>query len=98
MSRIADFFTTFFVYFTLISNILWPFGIYWGISVYFYCFDMLRQQKSGNPVNLVRFDNVEVDTKTWLRHLVERQVILNSVQGLKVFVSESKMPKDKRSK
>jgi hypothetical protein len=37
------------VYFTAIGNILWPFGIFCGHLVYFPCFGILYQEKSGNP-------------------------------------------------
>jgi hypothetical protein len=37
------------VYFTSISYILWTFGIFVVIFVYFSSFGMLCQEKSGNP-------------------------------------------------
>jgi hypothetical protein len=38
------------VYFIAVSSILRPFGIFCGHLVYFSCFGMLCQEKSGNPV------------------------------------------------
>jgi hypothetical protein len=38
------------VHFTAIWYILWPFGIFKVILVYFSRFGMLHQEKSGNPV------------------------------------------------
>jgi hypothetical protein len=37
------------VYFTAIWYILWPFGTFLVILVYFSRFGMLYQEKSGNP-------------------------------------------------
>jgi hypothetical protein len=39
------------VYFTAISYMLWPFGIFCGHFGVFFSFGMLRQEKSGNPSN-----------------------------------------------
>jgi hypothetical protein len=40
-----------FVYFTAVSYILWPFGNFLDILVYFSHFVMLYQEKSGNAVS-----------------------------------------------
>jgi hypothetical protein len=38
------------IYFTIIGNILWPFGIFFGHLEYIFPrFGMLYQEKSGNP-------------------------------------------------
>jgi hypothetical protein len=37
------------VYFTVFCYILWTFGIVLGNLVYFSCFGILYQEKSGNP-------------------------------------------------
>jgi hypothetical protein len=39
----------YFVYFTAIWYMLWPFGIFYDYLVYFSSLGILYQEKSGNP-------------------------------------------------
>jgi hypothetical protein len=43
------------VYFTVFCYILWTFGIVLGNLVYFSCFGILYQEKSGNPAWAICF-------------------------------------------